>query len=411
MKVCLINHSDIRGGASIAALRLLNALQKSGVDARMLVKQVDGDSRHDISVIGGGLRDKLCFLAERGQIFMANGFNRAELFKVSTGSFGLPVHNHPWVREADIVVINWINQGMMSVDELRRIDKPIVWIMHDMWPLTGICHYSFGCERYDDECGCCKFLGAKSRPHDLSYRTLKKKAAIYPQCNINFVAVSRWLGDMALKSTLLGKEPVTVINNTFPVDDYLLTPVKSRGELGLPDESKRLIVLCSARIDAPVKDFPAAIEAVNRVAENGVDDIALVLCGQLRNRSLLEKLRVPFFEMGNVTDDTLKDIYSHSSVLLSSAKYETFGLTLIEGLASGAVPVAVGGDGREDIIDHKQNGYLSRPGDVDDLARGIIWALGANISRESLHQSAADKFSEKVIAGEYIRLFEQILKK
>lgn len=36
-KVVLINHSDTRGGASVVTYRLMQALSRAGVDARMIV--------------------------------------------------------------------------------------------------------------------------------------------------------------------------------------------------------------------------------------------------------------------------------------------------------------------------------------------------------------------------------------
>lgn len=411
MKVCLISHSDIRGGASIAALRLLDALNHAGVDAKMIVKSAEDTPRRDITAIGGSPKDKLCFLSERTHIFISNGFDREQLFKVSTGECGLSIHNHPWIKDADIVVLNWFNQGMMSLDEISKIKKPLVWVMHDMWPLTGICHHSFGCKRYEDKCGCCHFLGKKSGPHDLSYKVLQKKLKLYDKVSIHFVAVSRWLGDMARNSTLLRKQNVTVIGNTFPANQYSVIPQKTREELGLPLESI-LIALCAARIDDAVKDFPLAIETLNIASERSRDKLAIVLCGEIRDRSVLNNLQMPYCELGVINDaEKLKDIYSHCSVLLSTAKYETFGLTLIEGLASGAIPVASGDDGREDIVDHKINGYLARPNDAEDLAEGIIWALKSNLSREFLRKSAVDKFSEQHIAAQYIELFNKILNK
>ncbi|MDE5553929.1 MAG: glycosyltransferase, partial [Muribaculaceae bacterium] len=145
MKVTLVNHSDIVGGASMVSLRLLHALRAEGVDARMIVKQAKGEPDEFITPIGGGMKDRAAFLGERLRIFTANGFNRAQLFKVSIADRGLPVHRHPWIADADIVALNWFNQGMMSLNEIRNIaslGKPIVWTMHDMWPMTGICHHA-----------------------------------------------------------------------------------------------------------------------------------------------------------------------------------------------------------------------------------------------------------------------------
>lgn len=412
MKVTLVNHSDIVGGASMVSLRLLAALRAKGVDARMIVKQAKGGPDSSIEAIGGGFSDRAAFLGERLRIFMANGFSRETLFKVSLADRGLPVHKHPWIADADIVALNWFNQGMMSLDEIRRIDamgKPIVWTMHDMWAMTGICHHAGGCKRFETRCGNCPFLGVHSPDYDLSTKIFDRKKALYDAVDIHYVAVSRWLASKAAESRLLGKRHVDVINNAFPLDRYPVFAGRSRKELGLPDDGSKLVIMCAARLDDTIKDLPAAIEALN--AYNGRQPVAAVFCGDIRRPELLEQLKIPYVHLGNITDSArLADIYAHCSVVISSSLFESLPSTLIEGMAAGVVPVGFGGDGRDEIIEHMQTGYLARKGAAADMAEGIKWAIDSNISREAQHAAAAERFDAPIIAQRYIDLFNRILK-
>ena len=387
MKVTLVNHSDIVGGASMVSLRLLDALRSQGIDARMVVKEARGLPHEAISSLGGGLAARAAFVGERLRIFTANGFRRDTLFKVSVADRGLPVYRHPWIADADIVALNWFNQGMMSLDGVRRIaalGKPIVWTMHDMWPMTGICHHAGLCDRFTDRCGRCPFLGRPSRCRDLSSRIFDRKMKLYNAVDIRFVAVSRWLAGQAARSALLAGRHVEVINNAFPLDRYPVKPTLSRRALGLPDDGRRLVVMCAARLDDSIKNLP----------------------------ELLDSLKIPYVSLGNITDaDRLAQIYAHSDVVLSSSSFESLPSTLIEGMAAGAVPVGFGGDGRDEIIDHLSTGYLARRGDCADMAAGIKWAIGAETSREILHKAAAARFDSVLIARRYIDLFNKILAK
>ena len=64
------------------------------------------------------------------------------------------------------------------------------------------------------------------------------------------------------------------------------------------------------------------------------------------------------------------------------------------------------------MIEHKQNGYLAKPFDTDDLAYGIDWVLHAS-NYDELARNARDKvvreFDSVVVAGKYIKLYEEIL--
>lgn len=412
MKVAIINHSDIRGGASVASHRLMDALREAGVDARMVINNPDGVPDQNISIAGGNLRSKVCFIAERARIFASNGFNREQLFKVSTADYGLPIHRHRWIAEADIVAINWINQGMMSIKEIERIHKtgkPIVWTLHDMWPMTGICHHAGTCRRFTASCGRCPMLGRFGMKNDISHTTWIRKQGLYTRVPISFVAVSNWLAGKAAESSLLRDQNIEVIHNALPV-------VKQSSDDGMPatgndipDDGRKWIVMCAARLDDPVKGLPAAIEALNMVARQR-KDIAVAFCGDMRNPDILSTLQMPHKWLGTINDASrLSRIYSRCSIVLSSSIYETLGYTLIEGASAGAIPVTFGGDGREDIVETKKNGYVARHGNHADLAAGIIWAADCGISRQSLTGSVEQRFSPQTIAAKYIDLFNRIL--
>lgn len=139
MKVVIINKSDRTGGAAIVSYRLMKSLRQIGVDARMLVMEKLSDNYY-VDSVASPYKAYRYFLSERLKIFFNNGFNRDDLFKVDIASDGLPLHKHEWVKEADVVCLNWINQGMLSLKQIKKISKmgkPIVWTMHDMWNLTG----------------------------------------------------------------------------------------------------------------------------------------------------------------------------------------------------------------------------------------------------------------------------------
>ncbi len=106
MKIVIINHSDTLGGASVVSMRLMEALRKSGHDARMLVSRKLSDNPY-VEECGRNLRGKFCFLAEHARIYMSCGFNRRNLFKISIANVGLPLSQHHLVRNADVVMLNW----------------------------------------------------------------------------------------------------------------------------------------------------------------------------------------------------------------------------------------------------------------------------------------------------------------
>ena len=113
----------------------------------------------------------------------------------STGFVGFNFTKTKEYKEADIIHLHWINGGFVSVKDLSKIDKPIVWTMRDMWPFTGGCHYSLECDKYKIGCGNCPQLNS-NKSFDLTKYVLNRKKK-YLLKSMKIVGISHWLSDEA----------------------------------------------------------------------------------------------------------------------------------------------------------------------------------------------------------------------
>jgi glycosyltransferase involved in cell wall biosynthesis len=408
MKVTLVNHSDTLGGASVVTYRLLEALQRQGVDARLLVVKKAGDNPSVIQV-GTDFSRRATFYAE-SLTNLIGSRSRANLFKVDSATFGHDLSRHPAIVDADVVVLNWCNQGMLSLHGIDRINKPLVWTMHDMWAATGVCHHTGYCEGYKKQCGNCPLINLANR-HDLSHTTWQRKHKLYTKRNITFVAVSNWLAARCRESTLLRDADIKVIPNAFPVEQYSLEPKYSRAQLGLPgDERCRLIVMGAARLDDPIKGLPIAVKALNMLAGDKASvHTCAVFFGDIRQPQILDELKLQHVYLGRIADaEKLASLYAHATAVISTSHYETLPGTLIEGQAAGCFPVAFDRGGQRDIISAPELGYLAEYPSAHSIADGLIHALTTPIDREALHRSVIDKFSASTIAASYINLFQHL---
>lgn len=410
MKVVLINHSDNLGGAAVASLRLMQSLQFEGVDARMLVT----DNRCRLSTVaslGGRWGNKWRFLWERLDIFLRNGLSKVTLFKIDTGSMGTDVTRHPWVRDADVILLNWINQGTMSLADVRRLGrlgKPIIWVMHDMWNCTGICHHAYECEQYTQQCVSCPLTGGKWA---LALSTQKRKRMLYHDVPMTFVAVSHWLANCCNKSSLMSKERVLVIPNPFPTSDYRWER-RHDADICRAPRGTMVIVMGAYRLDDPVKGLDLLIETSQYIAKENpmlAQRLHLLLYGDIRDKALLGRLALPYTYLGYIKDTNR--VMENADVVLSTAYYESFGLTLVEGLASGCVAITTGAGGQVDIVKHGENGYVIEKRQPAEVAQGIEWAVNAKLSREALHKFVENRFDCAIVAQRYKELMNTLLQK
>lgn len=414
MKVLLVNQSDSLGGAAVVTYRLLRALLREGVDAKMLVMNQRGCDAL-VTPAGSHFSHAVAFGMERWQIANANGFDRNDLFKVSTGHFSVGISSHPWVKEADIICLNWVNQGLSSakdISRLHKMGKKIIWTMHDMWPFTGICHHAYECPGYLKECGNCPFLGHKAHKNDLSHRVWQEKMRYLQDVPITYVAVSSWLAKRARESSLLRDKEVITIPNAFPAQLYKTSsPNYIKGYDR--EETPNIILMGAARLDDPIKGLDYAIDALNIIFDSHPEmankSLALFF-GSLRDRSRLDRLHFSHLHLGMVNDPKiLRHLYACGKVILSTSLYETLPTTLIEGQAGGCLPVTFDRGGQSDIVEHLKSGYIATYKDPQSVADGILWALNSNIDRDLLHESVVDRFSAPQIARKYITLFNKLM--
>ena len=416
MKVVIINTSERIGGAAIAANRLMHALNNNGIHAKMLVRDKQTDDKNVITINTSWTKKKMNYLRfvwERFIIFLNNKFSRKALFQVSIANTGTDINNHPLVKEADIIHLHWINQGFLSLKEINKLTqlgKPLVWTMHDMWPATGICHHSYGCDRYVQSCGCCPFLESQNK-HDLSYKVLLKKQSLLGQ-GIEMVAVSSWLKDLAAKSTLHQNKEILTIPNLLDISVFKPEDkIKCREEFKFPLD-KKVLVMGAANLGEPVKGFDLLNQALEHLSQK--EDILLVLFGGIKNDdSFFDKIKVPYVYLGKLDNmDTIAKLYSSADVTVVPSLYETFGQTIIESMACGCPVVSFNNSGQTDIIDHNVNGYLAKYKDTADFSKGIKWIIDNSESlnlKEECIKKVESSFSEQIVTAKYISLYKKLL--
>ena len=378
MKITIVNTSDSRGGAAIAALRLFKVLYRKLPETRMFVREKFTDNTGITGLNRSFIqRCKIqwFFLLERFR-FIPRAKNKESWFSVSPADFGQCIEQYPEIRNADIIHLHWVQMGFLSTGSIRRIiktGKPIVWTLHDMWAFTGGCHYPGDCVNYMKECGNCYFLKSPGK-NDLTQKHFKKKLRLFANSNISFIAVSNWMAESARKSSLIGKGKITVLPN--PIDTEIYKPADKllvRDELGLPRD-KFLILSGAANLQDKRKGFMYLIEAFEKMKQTdpGISEkFGLITFGKLSD---VENPAVPIYPQSYLKDDSaIAKLYQAADVFVLPSLEDNLPSTVMESIACGTAVVAFNIGGIPDMIEHKVNGYLAELKNTDDLISGINW--------------------------------------
>ena len=415
MRVLIVNTSEKTGGAAVAANRLMDALNNNGVKAKMLVRDKETE---DITLVSlpRSLRLQWNFLWERWCVFWHLHFSRQRLWEVDMATSGTDITSLREFQEADVIHLSWINQGMLSLKNIRKIirsGKPVVWTMHDLWPATGICHYARGCNRYASACGNCPLLPNKGSKNDLSAKIFRRKKELYHRGAISFVTCSRWLERQAKGSGLFVGQRITNIPN--PIDTHVFCPqdqAEARLRAGLPAD-KHIILFVSQRVTDERKGMRYFIEAIDRLVARYPEMKENTAIAILGGHSEEVNLTLPSYSLGYVSDEKqIVAIYNSADAFVLPSLEDNLPNTIMESMACGVPSIGFRVGGIPEMIDHQQNGYVANYRDTEDLASGIHWVL-EEADRAALKQACLQKvaqnYSQHAVALKYIEVYNEAM--
>jgi len=419
MKVLIINKSDKTGGAAVAANRLKNALNLNGIGVTMLVQQKLSDDLQVHKTKEGKIGkyfELALFVLER-LYFLFFEKSKSIRFAFSPAVAGGNISKNKMVKEADIIHLHWFNQGFLSLKNLKQIiklNKPIVWTLHDMWTFTGGCHYSGDCENYKISCGNCKFLKNPS-VKDLSYRVLEKKKRILQNANIQFVTCSEWLAARARESMLLKGFNITAVPN--PIDTNLYLPVNKqeiREKLNLPRD-KKLVLFGSANIMDERKGLKYLLAALQKLKEEKAEiseSIEIVLFGK-SNADFIGQIPFKVHDMGLISGDSkIIEIYNAADVFVLPSLEDNLPNTIMESMSCGTPVLAFKSGGIPEMIEHKINGYLADYKSVDDLKNGLVYLFEVadlNLFSKSAVEKVSNNYAQSVVSEKYKSVYKKIV--
>jgi len=413
MKVMHINTLDMVGGAAKASYRIHLEMSKEE-ESIFLTKRNTVKHQNVVGLTGKNNKIKDILNTQIDA-------QKNKLFKIAKG--------YPWnynnnifeiipfdrINKMDIVNLHWINSNFLSIKSLLNIKRPLIWTLHDSWAFTGGCHIPYECGKYVDGCTHCVHIG-RNDFFDISKKMFQEKKYIYNKIKMNVVCPSNWLANAARNSILLGNKNICVIPNGLDLKLYKpLNKEFARHALNMKMGKKYILFGAVSATSDENKGFEyisTALKSLYARIENK-DEIEIIIFGS-------DKIGVNYefgfrtTSLGTVYDDyTLCMLYSASDVMIVPSKSENLPNTVMESMACGTPVVAFSVGGILDLVDHKYNGYLAEPYNVNDIVYGIEYILLNQVNLYQLSQNARNKimksFDINITVKKYLELYNEIL--
>lgn len=407
--ILFANTYQWRGGAARAAWRLFSGVRAIRPDSRYLALYRDDD---DSDVIGLDRRSKQGKRArrfERRSGSTLDGYpkrDRASFFSPGTEA------NRARVRldqiQPALVHLHWIARGLLNVDELGKVDCPVVWTLHDAWAFTGGCHYTGTCRGFLADCGRCPQLGSTDHD-DLSHQMLEKKREAYVGLDLTIVTPSAWLAAIARQSSVFSGRRIEVIPNGLDTSYFCPRDHnQARARVGLSGELPIILFGASLTNDRR-KGGDLLIAALDRL------DFPCTLLTFGDNSETTDlPTHVHFHSLGNLDDDDLLiDAYSAANIYVCASREDNLPNTVAEALACGTPCAAFCVGGLTDMIEHKVTGWLATPFEPDSLAEGLRWLINhpePAALRSAARQKALNEYRLETNADKYAALYADLIR-
>jgi glycosyltransferase involved in cell wall biosynthesis len=292
--------------------------------------------------------------------------------------------------DADILHLHWIGDETISIKEIAKIKKPIVWTFHDMWPFCSIEHISL----YDDK----PYITNYDNKSFIEKWTFNRKKKYWINKGMTIAACSNWIKNCTEESLIFKNKQVKLIPNDINKKIILFGAMNSTSD---PNKGYQFLK-------------KALIKLNNHTSSK--DTEIYVFGDSDAPKKQKANIQIPITYMGKITDNNkLALLYSAADVMVVPSVKETFGLTALESIACGTPVVVFKAEtGLVDFILHKENGYQAKAFEADDLAKGITWVLEDKNRWKMLSKNAREialRFSLEKMVDNYINLYSDIIPK
>jgi glycosyltransferase involved in cell wall biosynthesis len=251
------------------------------------------------------------------------------------------------------------------------------------------------------------------QPKRSAYRLVERVLGL---CTTHYVAGSRFIRDVGVRSRLFRPGKVTVIHYSSRMavgDGTDAGRAGLRAELGLPADAQLIALVGRIEdqkgVDLLVRAVPAVVAGAPRAH--------VLVVGDGTRRAAAEALAEELGVSGRVHftgwRHDLAEVMRAVDVLALPSRWEAFGIVNLEAMAAAKPVVGFAVEGIPEVVVHGETGLLSPAGAVDDLARDLVRvltdpALAARLGAAG-RRRFVEHFTPERMVQAHVELYDQLL--
>lgn len=418
LRVLLVTSQDSGGGAPRAIHRLYKALQENCASQADTYLRVIHKTHDDPRVLGGKPERNLLEYAE---YFLRTRFRKYFPRKPylsdnkllhSRALYATGLGREIDSLRPDIVMLGWLGNSTLSIEEIGRLKVPYVWRLSDMWMFAGAEHYTRH-RRFESGYSRASRPPGEEGP-DINRETFKRKVRSWTSPR-HVISPSSWMAGLVSSSRLTKTWSSHVIPNAIDTEKWRPADrSEARKRLGLPTRANIALFGAGGGLRDEHKGgdlFLNSLNALAQVAKSpspkpGQEVVAAIFGEEGRSYSV-GQISVIF--LGRLSDRELRDAYSSADVTVVPSRLDNLPSTAIEAQSCGCPVIAFQTAGLPDVVIDGVTGYLVEPFDTEQLA-SAMWSLLADGSLarsmgEAGRRRAESEWAPGTIAWKYLEVF------
>jgi len=375
------------GGAGIAAVRLHRGLQRLGHHS-LLICGGNASAAQPAIVVEPATPESEesrqngdCWSRLQAELIEANRTAVSNTL-FSLGYPGVDISDLDAVRSADILHLHWVPRllSIRTIEKLLKLGKPTFWTLHDYWPMTAGNHFPAGETDHEvDGAGNAHLY----EDHGLSQLLLADKSHSFDYSNLHIIGLCAAQVQAVRRGAVFRRQGVSLGTNSVDLDVFkpLSTSEvrRARFELGVREDSLLLLIVAQD-IAEKRKGFSLLTQAVDRLIRRAAGrrtggHVTIAMIGEHPLPPGDDQIST--LALKRIQDEAvLAQVFGAADFLVHPAQEETFGLVVLEALASGVPALCFDNGGSRELLRDGVNGFVL-PGapSLEPLVAGLAGLL------------------------------------
>lgn len=414
-RVLHVGSSDAHGGAQQAMIRIHNMLldlgSEIGIDSSVMVNDKQSNSPTvDAFPCWEGVGPFHNFEIERNfAARLSRKISRDIGETISFPTFS-PTRRAESInsRSPDVVNLHWLGKSTLSILDLKHVNAPLVWTLHDQWPILGFRHYEIEGSPWNPNEGASSFQLKALYRLDGAIAWLKRTVV---GNRIKFIAPSEWMRDFTISR---GTSPSDVFLVPYPAHLSVISPaLEQRAFARENDRTVRILFISSGGIGDRRKGFEMLARALEKIDEMDLGSRKLELTvvggeGWRPSHSLSKTSVVNAGDLGN--REVMEQVW-RSDFLVMPSVIDNFPLVSQEALLQGTPVIGLSGVGNSRELSVMLGGIVVGANGAGDLADALVRSISRinhyRQMRVDIAREAFDRWGHHRVAPAYAEALRQ----